>query len=79
VVHSQNEVMQDRSVQIVVNGLKESVPGDSTIASLIALFGEEDGHLIVEHNGQFVYPQKYGEIHVRDGDRIEFINPNFGG
>jgi thiamine biosynthesis protein ThiS len=71
--------MQDRSIQIVVNGLNESVPADSTIASLLALFGEDDCHLIVEHNGRFVYPQKYGEIRVCDGDRIEFINPNFGG
>jgi thiamine biosynthesis protein ThiS len=71
--------MQDRSIQIVVNGLNESVPGDSTIASLIAQFGEDDSHLIVEYNGRFVYPQKYGEILVRDGDRLEFINPNFGG
>jgi thiamine biosynthesis protein ThiS len=71
--------MHDHSIQIVVNGLNESVPADSTIASLIALFGEDDCHLIVEHNGRFVYPQKYDEIRVCDRDRIEFINPNFGG
>jgi thiamine biosynthesis protein ThiS len=71
--------MQERATQITVNGLKETVPAQSTIASLIALFGEDDCHLIVEHNGRFVYPQKYGEIRLRDGDRIEFINPNFGG
>jgi thiamine biosynthesis protein ThiS len=71
--------MQDHSIQIMVNGLNESVPDHSTIASLIALFGEDDSHLIVELNGRFVYPQKYGEIRVCDGDRVEFINPNFGG
>jgi len=38
-----------------------------------------DGDLIVEHNDRFVYPQKYAEIAVREGDTFEFINPNIGG
>ena len=38
-----------------------------------------DIHLIVEHNVRFVYPDDYGKAVVKEGDRIEFINPNFGG
>jgi sulfur carrier protein ThiS len=38
-----------------------------------------DGNLIVEHNDRFVYPQKYAENAVREGDTLEFINPNIGG
>ena len=66
-------------IQIIVNGLEERVLENSTISNLIELFKEDDAHLIVEYNGQFLYPQKYATTIVVDGDRIEFINPNFGG
>ena len=46
---------------------------------LIKQLGEEDAHLIVEKNGRFVYPRDYGSTSLAEGDRIEFINPNFGG
>ena len=67
------------TMEITVNGLKETVPGSSTLSFLIRHFKEYDGDLIVEHNGRFVYPQKYAEVVVRQGDIIEFINPNIGG
>ena len=71
--------MNEKKIQIVVNGLKEEVVENSTLSQLILHFKEEDVHLIVEHNGQFIYPQDYSKIVVSNGDRIEFINPNFGG
>ncbi len=67
------------TMEIIVNGQKETVPGFSTLSFLIHHFKEYDIDLIVEHNGRFVYPRKYTEITVREGDRIEFVNPNFGG
>lgn len=72
-------VMQRESIEIIVNGMKEMVPEGSTIKDLIELYKEEDLHLIVERNGSFVYPRDYSNIRVAHGDRIEFINPSFGG
>jgi thiamine biosynthesis protein ThiS len=66
-------------IEITVNGLTEKVPADSAIADLIEQFGERDPHLIVEHNGRFVFAQEYDTQTVSKGDRIEFINPDFGG
>jgi thiamine biosynthesis protein ThiS len=68
-----------KDIQITVNGLTETVPSDSCIGDLIERFGEEDPHLIVEHNGSFVFVQEYAVRTVSSGDRIEFINPDFGG
>lgn len=68
-----------QEIEIIVNGLKESVPENSTMSDLIAHFNEDDVHLIVERNGQFVYPKQYTTTKVLQGDRIEFIDPNFGG
>ena len=69
----------NKKIEIIVNGLEERVPADSTVSNLIEFFKEADAHLIVEYNGQFLYPQQYETTFVVDGDRIEFINPNFGG
>ncbi len=71
--------MNNNTVNIIINGFEEPVPEGSTLDDLIRQFGEGDVDLIVERNGRFVYPQKYGETVIMKGDRVEFINPNFGG
>lgn len=69
----------NEEIEILLNGFREKVPKGITISSLILKFKEDDVHLIVEHNGRFVYPQKYVTTRISEGDRIEFLNPNFGG
>ena len=66
-------------IQISVNGFSETVPVKTTLAQLIVLQKEGDTDLIVEHNGRFVYPDQYATTHLLPDDRVEFINPNFGG
>lgn len=66
-------------ISIIVNGFEEKVLENASIKDLIQHFKEGDTDLIVEYNGRFVYPAQYTEIIVQDGDRFEFINPNFGG
>ncbi len=68
-----------KEIWIIVNGLKEKVPENSTVSFLISHFGEDFTHPIVEHNGQFVYSQQYPTTVVSEGDRIELINPLSGG
>jgi thiamine biosynthesis protein ThiS len=69
----------EKTIEVIINGLKETVSENVTITQLIVRFKEGDVDLIVEHNGRFVYPRKYEELALSAGDRIEFINPNFGG
>ncbi len=71
--------MMTATIHITLNGFEEAVVSEATIASLIRDFNEQDSDLIVEHNGCFVYPAEYGKRVLQDGDRLEFINPNFGG
>jgi sulfur carrier protein len=66
-------------MEIIVNGFKETVPDNSKISDLIVFFEEGDAHLVVELNGRFVYPNRYDSTVVSEGDRIELINPSFGG
>ena len=71
--------MHGRKIEITFNGMKEMVPENATIADLIKLTKEKDSGLIVELNNCFVFPQKYPEALLSDGDKVEFINPDFGG
>ena len=71
--------MYTRKIEIIFNGVKEVVPENTTITYLIELTKEKDSGLIVEHNNRFVFPQKYLETVLSNGDKVEFINPDFGG
>jgi sulfur carrier protein len=66
-------------ITITVNDRSEKVPAHSSLSDLIRRFGEDDPHLVVELNGRFVYPRAYASTSVEENDRLEFINPNFGG
>lgn len=67
------------TIHIIVNGMEEEVPEGATLAFLIEHFQERDPALIVEHNGRFVFPKEYSTTTVSPNDRVEFINPDFGG
>jgi thiamine biosynthesis protein ThiS len=66
-------------IEVIVNGFQEKVEQGATLAELIDRFKEADPGLIVELNCQAVYPQTYETTVVSEGDRVEFIHPNFGG
>jgi thiamine biosynthesis protein ThiS len=70
---------KDLTIEITLNDVPERVRADSSLDTLIHHFREADPDLIVELNGRFVYPRTYASTVVRKGDRLEFINPNFGG
>lgn len=66
-------------IEITINDVRERVMAGSTLETLISNFGETDPDLIVELNGRFVYPRAYATTIAKQEDRLEFINPNFGG
>jgi len=69
----------EKEIEIVYNGMKEKVRSGTTVADLIVLAGDNDRHLIVEQNNRFVHPHTYQSTILKEGDRIELINPDFGG
>ncbi|MBW1699607.1 MAG: sulfur carrier protein ThiS [Deltaproteobacteria bacterium] len=67
------------TIKITVNGSAEEVPKKSTLAVLIDRFRVKDPGLVVELNGQIVFPQQYASTSVSENDRIEFIHCGFAG
>jgi len=66
-------------IEITLNGMREKVLSGTSIRDLIVQSRENDKNLIVEKNNRFIHPHTYGSTILEDGDRVELINPDFGG
>ncbi|MDD3847550.1 MAG: sulfur carrier protein ThiS [Syntrophorhabdaceae bacterium] len=66
-------------MEILYNGVWEEVLADTTVSDLVIKANEKDSGLIVEVNNRFIFPGDYGKTSLSEGDRVEFINPDFGG
>jgi sulfur carrier protein len=67
-------------VKFVFNGFPEEIEGfELTIQDLLDRAKEDDPAVIVEVNGRFVYRKDFQSVTIREGDRVEFIHPSFGG
>lgn len=66
-------------VKLVVDGLSEEVPDRATVLDVLRARGEPTTHIVVELNGSFVHPDKYGVTKLRPDDRLEIVYPAFGG
>jgi sulfur carrier protein len=68
-----------KEIEIILNGLKETIPEGVSITQLIEISNESDKGVIVELNGKFVSAREYPVTLLSQGDRVEFINAACGG
>lgn len=61
------------------DSLREFTPLPETIEQLLIHLGLEIRHLIIEHNGTVILPEKYSKTLLADQDRIEIIHFVGGG
>ena len=62
------------------NGFPEEFDGSElSVQELLDKTQEDDPAVIVEVNGRFVYRKDFKLVMIREGDRVEFIHPSFGG
>lgn len=67
-------------VKFVFNGFPEELEGSElSVQELLDKTQEDDPAVIVEVNGRFVYRKDFHSVKIREGDRVEFIHPSFGG
>lgn len=67
-------------MRFIFNGFPEEFAGcEVTIQDLLDRSEEDDPAVIVEINGRFVYRKDFKIVTIKDGDRVEFIHPSFGG
>lgn len=66
-------------MRLVINGLERDIPEPVTLRQLIRAEGDTVDAVIVEVNGALVSVQDYDSCALTDGDRVEIIQPAFGG
>jgi len=66
-------------MRIIVNGKEEILEGDLTITGLIALKELNPDAVIVEHNSSLVKKESWGNMVIKDNDRLEILRFVGGG
>jgi thiamine biosynthesis protein ThiS len=67
-------------LRFMFNGFAEDCAGaELTVQELLDRSEEDDPAVIVEINGRFVYRKDFKIATIKEGDRVEFIHPSFGG
>lgn len=65
--------------EIRINGESRNVEQGITIAQLIDELGLPSKRIAVEHNGEVVGRQRWQEVGLSDGDRLEVVHFVGGG
>ena len=66
-------------MKLTVNGEEREVTGPMTVLGLVESFGLAPQKIAVERNLEIVPRSAYGDVALRDGDRIEIVNFVGGG
>jgi len=64
---------------IHLNGVKKEVPEGSTVRTLLEHLGIKPERVAVEINEELVRKATYGDVPVREGDRVEVVQFMGGG
>ena len=69
-----------RKLRFILNGFPEDIVGcELTVQDLLDRSKEDNLAVIVEVNGRFVYRKDFKTLTIKEGDRVDFIHPSFGG
>ena len=66
-------------IPIQINGEPHDVPGGITIDELLRRLDLQPAMIVVEHNGDILRRDRYGEIRVGEGDSFELVHFVGGG
>ena len=69
----------DRVIHLVVNGDGRNMPPETTVAGLLVELGLEGRPVLVERNGDALFPRDFAVTALGDGDRVEIVRMVAGG
>ena len=67
------------SIHIALNGESAELPAGETVGSLLERLGRDPRTVAVEHNGEILKRERYGEVALSGGDRLEIVHFVQGG
>jgi thiamine biosynthesis protein ThiS len=66
-------------VRVVANGEAFEVEQGSTVSAFIRSRGLDPRYVVVERNGEPLRRDRYDEVELADGDRLELVRAVAGG
>lgn len=67
------------AIDIQVNGEPRAVPGGLTVEELLRSLDLQPTMIVVEHNGDILRRERYGQVRVAAGDALELVHFVGGG
>ena len=64
---------------ITLNGSPHPIPADNTVAGLLESLGLAGKPVVVELDGEAVFPRDHTQTSIRDGARVEIVTLAAGG
>lgn len=71
--------MSTRALVLTVNGKADQAAAGQTIADLLDAHGLRSEWVVIEHNGEALPRDRFSEIELCDGDRLEVVRAVAGG
>ena len=71
--------MTNGTISLTLNGKPRDVPAGTSLPSLIDLLGVDRRMIAVAHNGDVVPRDRYDDVVLGDGDRVEVVRMVGGG
>jgi sulfur carrier protein len=75
----QGTARKEATVEIRLNGEPFELEAGSTVLDLLERLDRHPRTVAVEHNGDIVPRERYGEVGLRAGDRVEVVHFVQGG
>ena len=69
----------DRVIHLVVNGDVRNMPPGTTVTGLLVELGLEGRPVLVERNGEALFPRDFATTALGNGDRLEIVRMVAGG
>ena len=66
-------------MKIKINGKENTIQGMNSLIDLIKNRGFQDSSIVIEHNLKVIPREKWTEVMLRDGDRLEIVSFVGGG
>jgi sulfur carrier protein len=66
-------------MRIVANGSPYDVDADATVTDFIRSRALDPRFVVVERNGEPLERERYDEVHLGEGDRLELVRAVAGG
>lgn len=66
-------------IRLTVNGKPRELTEPTSLADFLAALGLHRRMLVVEHNGEILHRDRYGEVMLQDGDVLEIVHVVGGG